>query len=54
MKTEHTVQNADLTDEWAQRFLHDVRAALDATEAAERANTVVVDGDASWLVEETK
>ena len=32
MKTEHTVQNADLTDEWAQRFLHDVQAALETAE----------------------
>lgn len=47
--TMKTVQNVDLTDEWARRFLHDVQAALDA---ADRTITVVevVEGDESWLI----
>jgi hypothetical protein len=30
------IRSADLKDEWAQRFIRELRAALDATEAADR------------------
>jgi hypothetical protein len=45
-----TVRNVDLTDEWAQRFLRDVRDAIDA---ADHKSTVVevVEVDSSWLHE---
>ena len=32
VRRDHTVRNADLTDEWAQRFLHDVQAAFETAE----------------------
>ena len=42
---DHAVRNADLTDEWAQRFLRDVHDALDTVDhpAATDCPSVAVD-----------
>jgi hypothetical protein len=31
-----TIENTDLTDEWAQRFIRDVRAAREAADRRQR------------------
>ncbi len=50
----NTIRNIDLTDEWAQRFLRDVRTAIEAAQRRSCKTTAVeiVEGDPSWLVEE--
>jgi hypothetical protein len=34
------IRNADLEDEWAKRFIHEIQATLDAAERAEHAKTI--------------